>query len=115
TTGLLDAALESLARHELVLGPARDGGYWCIGLKRPAPELFTGIAWSGSGVLAATQARARAAAMPAALLPPPAHPHTPPHRAEHGGALARGEPGCGDATRAALSAMGLLPAAAPAR
>jgi rSAM/selenodomain-associated transferase 1 len=51
-------ALASLEDHDLVLGPSRDGGYYLIGLARPRPALFQGIAWSTSTVFAATMERA---------------------------------------------------------
>jgi len=38
----------------LVLGPARDGGYYLIGLRRLFPALFTSIPWSTSDVLKTT-------------------------------------------------------------
>ena len=40
-----------LATRDVVFGPATDGGYWLIGLKRPMPELFRGISWGTSRVL----------------------------------------------------------------
>lgn len=40
-----------------VLGPAADGGYLLVGLRRPCPALFRGIAWSTPTVLAATRRR----------------------------------------------------------
>jgi glycosyltransferase A (GT-A) superfamily protein (DUF2064 family) len=43
---------------DLVLGPAEDGGYYLIGLRAPAPRLFSGVAWGTSRVLAETLARA---------------------------------------------------------
>ena len=55
---------------DLVLGPAEDGGYYLIGLARPAPALFEGIAWSSAGVLEATRARARGLGLREHLLPP---------------------------------------------
>jgi rSAM/selenodomain-associated transferase 1 len=55
---------------DLVLGPAEDGGYYLIGLSRPAPALFTGVAWSTGEVLAATRAQAAALGLRARLLPP---------------------------------------------
>jgi len=55
---------------DLVLGPAEDGGYYLIGLARPAPALFEGIAWSTAGVLEATRARARGLGLREHLLPP---------------------------------------------
>ncbi len=36
TTALLDAASEALDSADAVLGPADDGGWWCLGLRRPA-------------------------------------------------------------------------------
>jgi uncharacterized protein len=70
-TSLLGEAAERLADDaDLVLGPADDGGYYLIGLKAPAPALFAGIAWSTSGVLAATLARARVLGLQVHLLAP---------------------------------------------
>lgn len=40
--------------HDLVLGPALDGGYYLIGLRRFIPELFSGISWSTAEVLQQT-------------------------------------------------------------
>ncbi len=53
-----------------VLGPADDGGYYLIGLTRPAPELFADIAWSGPDVREMTLRRAAEAGLSATLLPP---------------------------------------------
>jgi hypothetical protein len=54
---------------DVVLGPTEDGGYYLIGLRRPAPALFRGIPWSTERVLRATRARARAAGLRVHLLP----------------------------------------------
>jgi len=54
----LREALDHLATgREVVLGPAADGGYLLVGLRRPCPALFRGIAWSTPTVLAATRRR----------------------------------------------------------
>ncbi|MDI1283664.1 MAG: TIGR04282 family arsenosugar biosynthesis glycosyltransferase [Reyranella sp.] len=48
-----------LARHELVFGPASDGGFWLIGTQRirPMPHgLFAGVRWSTAQALADTRA-----------------------------------------------------------
>ncbi|PWU20008.1 MAG: hypothetical protein C5B50_04990 [Verrucomicrobia bacterium] len=45
-------AFTVLAESPAVLGPAEDGGYYLIGLSRPIPELFRGIAWGTDRVLA---------------------------------------------------------------
>jgi len=43
----------------IVLGPASDGGYYLIGLKRARRRLFEEISWSTSSVFVQTIARAR--------------------------------------------------------
>jgi glycosyltransferase A (GT-A) superfamily protein (DUF2064 family) len=40
-----------------VFGPAADGGYVLVGLKRPAPGLFTAMRWSHAAVMAQTRER----------------------------------------------------------
>jgi rSAM/selenodomain-associated transferase 1 len=63
-------ALAALESHDLVLGPALDGGYYLIGLNRPIPGLFTEIPWSTEQVLARTQEKAGALGLKTALLAP---------------------------------------------
>ena len=58
-----------LDTHDIVLGPAMDGGYYLIGLKQPRPELFADIAWSTDRVLATTQEKAASLGLKVALLP----------------------------------------------
>lgn len=60
STSYLDAAVAALADHDVVVGPAVDGGYVLIGLRRTAPGLFTDIPWSTTGVMAATRLRLQA-------------------------------------------------------
>ncbi len=59
-------AVEDLFRQveegfDAAILPARDGGYMGLCLAGPFPEVFAGIPWSTSRVLAATLARLRAA------------------------------------------------------
>ncbi|NJP11900.1 MAG: glycosyltransferase [Leptolyngbyaceae cyanobacterium RU_5_1] len=56
---LLEQAFEALHQRDLVLGPATDGGYYLIGVRRFVPELFAGIAWSTPDVLQQTVAIAQ--------------------------------------------------------
>jgi len=49
---ILHQAFDTLRKIEVVFGPAKDGGYYLVGLRRPMPALFQGIAWSTSSVLA---------------------------------------------------------------
>ena len=62
-------AVQSLTRHDLVLGPATDGGYYLIGMTAPHPDLFVDIPWSTDQVTALTQQKAAAAGLRTALLP----------------------------------------------
>ena len=55
---------------EAVLGPTVDGGYWLIGLRRPAPWLFCDMPWSTSEVYARTCERLRKAGTNYAELEP---------------------------------------------
>jgi rSAM/selenodomain-associated transferase 1 len=63
-------ALALLETNDLVLGPALDGGYYLIGLKRTIPELFTDIPWSTDQVLSLTQKKAATLGLKTALIPP---------------------------------------------
>lgn len=65
---LLRRAFALLDAHPAVLGPARDGGYYLLGLRRPVDGIFEGIAWSTPDVLAATLDRFRAAGIEPAML-----------------------------------------------
>lgn len=65
---LLRRAFELLDGCAAVLGPARDGGYWLLGMRRMIGGVFDGIEWSTPGVLAATLDRLRAADADPALL-----------------------------------------------
>lgn len=47
----------ALAGHDAVLGPADDGGYVLLGLRRVDPALFNGIPWGTERVLALTRER----------------------------------------------------------
>jgi uncharacterized protein len=58
---MLQEAAQALVDHDAVFVPALDGGYALVGLVRPRPELFEGIAWSTPRVMDETRQRARAA------------------------------------------------------
>jgi hypothetical protein len=50
----LSEAFSALDNDDLVLGLAKDGGYYLIGLKTPQPELFQNIDWGTEKVLEQT-------------------------------------------------------------
>ena len=52
-------AFRLLGRHDLVFGPASDGGFWLVGARRIKPiprRLFAGVRWSTAHALADTLA-----------------------------------------------------------
>lgn len=51
----IGAAFAALDNVDAVVGPAVDGGYVLLGLRKFSPELFSGIAWGGDMVLIQTE------------------------------------------------------------
>ncbi len=58
TPAHINAGFEALGRHDAVIGPAPDGGYWLIGLRRggrPVPaHIFKAVRWSSEHAMADT-------------------------------------------------------------
>lgn len=50
----LNSALEALNASDACLGPAEDGGYGLIGLRKTEPRVFAGMAWGTDSVCAET-------------------------------------------------------------
>lgn len=69
TVDLLRQAEQALATHDVVIGPATDGGYYLIGLRAPMPDLFENIAWGTGRVYAQTRQRIAASGLRCHLLP----------------------------------------------
>lgn len=66
---ILRRAAEILDTKDAVLGPARDGGYYLLGLSKTEPFLFQDIPWSTPDVADITLKRMRQRKMSCALLP----------------------------------------------
>jgi rSAM/selenodomain-associated transferase 1 len=62
-------AVQLLDRYDAILGPALDGGYYLIGLKKVAPPLFRDIPWSTDRVLALTNEKAAMLGLSVGVLP----------------------------------------------
>ena len=62
---LIAGYFQALQAHDVVIGPAADGGYYLIGFSREsfAEELFEGIDWSTERVYRQTLERARSAGL----------------------------------------------------
>ena len=56
---VLEAAFETLAAHEVVVGPTHDGGYYLVGAKASRPTLFANDGMGTSSALERLLARAR--------------------------------------------------------
>ncbi len=65
----IQQAVERLDQHDLVLGPAEDGGYYLIGVKQKHDSLLTGISWSTSEVLSQTLDKANQLGLKVSLIP----------------------------------------------
>jgi rSAM/selenodomain-associated transferase 1 len=66
---LIERAFSLLEDHDVVIGPATDGGYYLIALRAEQYKIFEGIEWSTSAVLQQTRAAASALQLRVALLP----------------------------------------------
>ncbi len=71
TPALLEAALRPLAdgSADAAFGPAADGGFWLLGLRRPDPALVLGVPMSTAATGAAQIARLAAAGLRIRYLP----------------------------------------------
>lgn len=67
-TARLEQAFAALEHQDIVLGPATDGGYYLIGLRRLEPSLFQGIAWGTDTVRHQTLQIAESLGLAIALL-----------------------------------------------
>lgn len=66
---ILVKAFHALQQTDVVLGPAADGGYYLVGLRRAIPELFQSITWSTDRVLQQTVAIVEKLNLSLTLLP----------------------------------------------
>lgn len=92
---------------DVVIGPAVDGGYYLIALRREAvaEELFSGITWSTETVLAETLERCRRRGLRVELLAP-GHDVDRPADLERLASRLRGAPGLCPRTHALMAAWG---------
>ncbi|HEV2985112.1 MAG TPA: TIGR04282 family arsenosugar biosynthesis glycosyltransferase [Vicinamibacterales bacterium] len=57
---VLEAAFETLAGHDIVVGPTHDGGYYLVGAKASHPRLFAGDGMGTNSALERLLSRAQA-------------------------------------------------------
>lgn len=54
TTSILQEAFLALTSSDVVIGPAADGGYYLLGMRKVPVEIFTNKSWGSDKVLAET-------------------------------------------------------------
>jgi hypothetical protein len=69
TTAIIEKAFKKLTTHDAVMGPARDGGYYLLGLRKFIPQLFGNKKWSTSSVFQDTLKDLQGAGLTNYLLP----------------------------------------------
>lgn len=87
----LEQARDALAEADAVLGPADDGGFYLVGLRRCPRGLFEELPWSAPTTCAATRARLASHDLTVALLSPWFDVDTPLDLARLRGLLAQGQ------------------------
>ena len=65
----IEQAVGALQTHDVVLGPAEDGGYGLVGVKAETPDMFSDIDWGTESVLSQTCARLNRDGLDFGLLP----------------------------------------------
>jgi len=66
---IVERAFSELDRHDFVMGPATDGGYYLLGMKAPAPYVFSNMEWSVKTVASETLRRIKEHGQSCFLLP----------------------------------------------
>jgi hypothetical protein len=66
---MIAAAFLKLNEHDIVIGPAADGGYYLLGMQSPFKNLFKDITWSSSRVFNETNKQIEQQKLSLFLLP----------------------------------------------
>lgn len=69
TPEIVQLALDQLDQYPFVLGPALDGGYYLLGMRKPTPGLFETMEWSTDDVAKITLERMAESGAACYLLP----------------------------------------------
>ena len=65
----IEQAVNALRDHDVIIGPAEDGGYGLVGVKGETPDMFSDIDWGTERVLSQTCARLNRDGLDFGLLP----------------------------------------------
>lgn len=69
SSGIIEEAFIALDNHDTVIGPAKDGGYYVLGMKKIIPSVFENKKWSTDTVCDDTLKTILAAGLTAGFLP----------------------------------------------
>ena len=69
TTPLLEASMSETEQHGCVIGPATDGGWWALGLRRAERSAFDGVPMSDTSTLRHQIAQLRSLGLDPMMLP----------------------------------------------
>ena len=69
TAEVIESTRTQLETHDVVIGPAQDGGYYLLAVKACHPRLFEGVAWSTAQVFPQTMARIKELGLSCHVLP----------------------------------------------
>lgn len=69
-TATVQEAFDQLKQHDVVIGPARDGGYYLIGCRGANPDIFKEIEWGSGQVFDQTIQRLESSRLSYAVLTP---------------------------------------------
>ncbi|MFY0624681.1 MAG: TIGR04282 family arsenosugar biosynthesis glycosyltransferase [Reichenbachiella sp.] len=69
TTSIIDDAFSELDKKDVVIGPANDGGYYLLGLKKLIPSIFKNMHWSSESVFSETNHRLKEENITVGILP----------------------------------------------
>jgi len=70
TTGIIEEAFNALENYDFVIGPAKDGGYYLLGMNSYYPNVFEGVEWSTATVCNTTIEKIKSLNKGVYLLPP---------------------------------------------
>lgn len=69
TSDILEQAFDELNKHDMVIGPSADGGYYLLGMKKMYKEIFADIDWSTEYVLDQTKEKGESMSLRISFLP----------------------------------------------
>ena len=69
SSDIIQKAFQALNNSDVVIGPAMDGGYYLLGMKRLYKSFFTGIEWSNHTVLKKTLEKINSLNLSYSMLP----------------------------------------------